>query len=160
MWAITLRFDEPADQATLEYWDSELEHQGASVAAIPGVGFTVTGYEDGDDPLKAARAVQEYVEPLVNKAPSEIEILPEAAYIRRAEEPTVPELVSSSEAADILHVTRQRIHQLRSSHPTFPAPLYELQTGPLWTRDAIEWFDRTWERKTGRPAKTTASSAA
>ncbi len=66
---------------------------------------------------------------------------------------SVPEIVSSSEAAEILNISRQRVHQLRKDHPTFPAPLYELQSRPLWTRDSIEWFDRTWERKVGRPRR-------
>jgi hypothetical protein len=67
--------------------------------------------------------------------------------------PTLPELVSAPEAADILCVSAQRLHELAASKAGFPEPLYELRTGKLWLRDAIEAFDRRWERKPGRPSK-------
>jgi hypothetical protein len=72
--------------------------------------------------------------------------------------PNKPDLVSGPEAAAILHVTRQRLHQLHNDHPDFPEPLYHLKVGPLWLRSAIEAFDRRWERKPGRPAKEPAAS--
>lgn len=68
--------------------------------------------------------------------------------------PNKPELVSGPEAAALLHVTRQRLHQLHREHPDFPTPLYQLKVGPLWLRSSIEAFDRRWERKPGRPVKT------
>jgi hypothetical protein len=64
--------------------------------------------------------------------------------------PTLPELVSAPEAADILHVTPQRLHQLAAENAAFPEPMYELRTGKLWLRAAIEAF-ATRERKPGRP---------
>ncbi|WP_024877712.1 hypothetical protein [Saccharomonospora piscinae] len=72
-------------------------------------------------------------------------------YELEVDQPTVPELVSAVEAAEILQVSRQRVHELAKSRPDFPAPLYELRTGPLWKRDAIESFDRRWVRRPGRP---------
>jgi hypothetical protein len=67
--------------------------------------------------------------------------------------PNYPDLVSGPEAAGILHVSRQRLHQLYREHPEFPAPLYQLKVGPLWLRTSIEAFERDWERKPGRRAK-------
>jgi hypothetical protein len=67
--------------------------------------------------------------------------------------PTLPELVSAPEAADILGVSSQRVHELAASKAEFPEPMYELRTGKLWLRDAIEAFGRRWERKPGRPSK-------
>jgi len=72
---------------------------------------------------------------------------------RRADEPNFPELVSGPEAAKILGVNRQRVHQLATEHPDFPQPLYRLGVGSLWLRSAIEAFAARWERKPGRPAK-------
>jgi hypothetical protein len=67
--------------------------------------------------------------------------------------PTLPELVSAPEAADILGLSSQRVHELAATKAGFPVPLYELRTGKLWLRDAIEAFGRRWERKPGRPSK-------
>jgi hypothetical protein len=67
--------------------------------------------------------------------------------------PTLPELVSAPEAADILGVSSQRVHELAAGKADFPEPVYELRTGKLWLRDAIEAFGRRWERKPGRPSK-------
>jgi hypothetical protein len=70
--------------------------------------------------------------------------------------PTLPELVSGPEAAEILGVSSQRLHELAAGHAGFPEPMYELRTGKLWLRDAIEAFSSRWERKPGRPRKMTS----
>jgi hypothetical protein len=67
--------------------------------------------------------------------------------------PTLPELVSGPEAAEILGVSPQRLRQLADGHASFPEPMYELRAGKLWLKDAIEAFDRRWDRKPGRPRK-------
>lgn len=36
-------------------------------------------------------------------------------------------------------------------------PGYELRTGKLWLREAIEAFGQRWERKPGRPRKAVAA---
>jgi hypothetical protein len=69
--------------------------------------------------------------------------------------PTLPELVSAPEAADILGVSPQRVHELARGGRGFPSPIYELKVGKLWLRDAIVAFDERWERKPGRPDKVT-----
>jgi hypothetical protein len=67
--------------------------------------------------------------------------------------PTLPELVSVPEAAEILGVSPQRVRELTVTNPGFPEPMYELRTGKLWLRDAIDVFARR-DRKPGRPPKT------
>lgn len=67
--------------------------------------------------------------------------------------PTLPELVSVPEAAEILGVSPQRVRELAAANPAFPEPMYELRTGKLWLRDAIDVFARR-DRKPGRPPKT------
>jgi hypothetical protein len=74
-----------------------------------------------------------------------------AAFQAEQAQPSYPELVSSAEAADVLGVSRQRVHQLYRERPDFPTPLYELRTGPLWVRGGIEAFADRWTRKPGRP---------
>jgi hypothetical protein len=73
--------------------------------------------------------------------------------------PTLPEIVSAPEAADILGVSPQRVHELAASKAGFPEPMYELRTGKLWLRDAIEAFARRWDRKPGRPPKTAPAAS-
>jgi hypothetical protein len=67
--------------------------------------------------------------------------------------PTLPELISLPEAAELLGVSPQRVHELAATHANFPEPMYELRTGKLWLRDAIDAFATRWERKPGRPRK-------
>lgn len=69
--------------------------------------------------------------------------------------PNIPDLVSGPEVAAMLGVNRQRVHQLAHGHPAFPKPLYRLGVGSLWDRRAIEEFAAGWERKPGRPRRTT-----
>jgi hypothetical protein len=66
--------------------------------------------------------------------------------------PTLPELVAVPEAAEILGVSPQRVRELSVTNPGFPEPMYELRTGKLWLRDAIDAFARR-DRKPGRPPK-------
>jgi hypothetical protein len=68
-----------------------------------------------------------------------------------SERPGLPEVVSVPEVAEILGVSPQRVHELAAGHAGFPEPVYELRTGRLWLRDAIEAFAQRWERKPGRP---------
>lgn len=65
----------------------------------------------------------------------------------------VSELASGREAATILGISRQRVHQLATQHPLFPAPVAQLASGSIWLRADIEEFARVWTRKPGRPVK-------
>ncbi len=57
------------------------------------------------------------------------------------------ELVGVAEIADMLGVTRQRVHQLTKT-AEFPRPLAELSAGVIWDRAEVE----RWARTTGRLA--------
>lgn len=152
MWAVMLTFrDDSPDEETLIAWAEDLD---ASVSALPGLGFMVIMHVDGADMLKAAATAVNDATAVVSVLPSGLEVLDEDLYDSRATAPTVPELVSAVEAAELLGVSRQRIHQLHNEHKEFPEPLYRLRTGPLWTREAIEWFAGHWDRAPGRPART------
>jgi hypothetical protein len=73
---------------------------------------------------------------------------------------TGQELAGLAEAAEILGVSKQRVTELRAQ-PAFPAPVAELKSGPVWTRDSIEEFAQTRRRQPGRPAaEALAASAA
>lgn len=72
--------------------------------------------------------------------------------------PAWPDLVSGPEAAEILGVSGQRLHQLAAEHAGFPKPAYELRAGRLWVRAAVERFGERWERRPGRPRKDTTAA--
>lgn len=153
---VTLTYPDILDEDALVRIDQELEYLGrdGSVAAIPGRGTTLTLWnDDAHDFDKALHVALEVGDNLRTFGPPvSAEILTEDEYVRRAEEPTLPHLMSAPEVADLLDVTRQRVHQLRSL-AAFPAPLVELRTGPIWDAAAVEKFAREWTRKPGRPAK-------
>ena len=74
------------------------------------------------------------------------------------EQPPLPALVSAPEAAEILGVSAQRVHELAAANYQFPEAAYELRTGKLWLRAAVIAFGQRWERKPGRPRTVTVLS--
>lgn len=106
--------------------------------------FTAANKFMADTPLKVEAATSVQVETL-----DEYEI--------RAFSPTLPELLGAAEVGELLHVSRQRVHQL-SSRPDFPAPVLDLRMGPAWDRVAIEKFERQWSRSPGRPRRNSKAS--
>lgn len=66
--------------------------------------------------------------------------------------PLLPDLVSAPEAADILGVSAQRVHQIAAENIDFPEPVYELRAGRLWLRAAVQAFAER-KRLPGRPRK-------
>lgn len=90
--------------------------------------------------------------------PVDVRLVAADVYEAEALQPDIPALASAADAAAILGVSRQRIHQLLGSNSAFPQPVARVAAGPLWTRNAIEWFDSVWVRKAGRPARQRTSS--
>ena len=66
-------------------------------------------------------------------------------------ESNFPDIVGANEVAKMLGVSRQRVHQLRTTK-TFPEPMVELAATPVWFRAAIERY-RELPRKGGRPRR-------
>lgn len=66
------------------------------------------------------------------------------------ERPTFPDILGTTEVVELLGVSRQRIHELRTAG-RFPEPMVELAAGPIWLRSGIEAYLETWSRKAGRP---------
>lgn len=156
-WSVTLTYPYTDDVAQLDHW-SDVLGDDVAVASIPGNATTIALWVEAAGPVAAIHAATEQVSPVLGSAPLGIEAVVEDRYLATANEPTVPELVSSVEAGEILGVSRQRIAQLAGSHARFPKPLYELRTGPLWTRTAIDWFATNVERRPGRPSSTRLDS--
>ncbi len=151
-WVITLSYDRNASMEEMDRWTRQLESYDASVARIPSRGVVdVTVHAPAHmDMWDAGRKLADEVEHVVGGLPSAVEIITEQELYRRAAEPTLPELMSAAEIADELGISRQRVHQLRST-AGFPAPLADLRGGAVWDASAIRNFARAWERKPGRP---------
>jgi hypothetical protein len=158
-WSVTFTYDAAADEGTLRRIEDSLEHcvdVGAFVAAAPlDHRVTVTLFLRAHDPGDAIEYGREALlhvgaRESFDGLPVAIEAVTAAEQERRAELPTLPELVGASEVGDMLGVSRQRVHQLRD-HAAFPAPLVEVAMGPLWDARAVEAFARAWSRRPGRP---------
>lgn len=140
-------FDEIADRA--EEYDATVARR----ADAPGVAVTVDLALS--DPLIAAAWGRDWARELVGAGTEvvDVRVCDPDIYEAEAFRPDTPELLSASDVANELGVSRQRVYQLQTGHPTFPAPYARLGTGPIWTRPVIEHFAQTWVRKSGRPAK-------
>jgi hypothetical protein len=156
-WVITFTFDADPPMETMDTWETNLEGFDASVARVPGRGVDVTVYAPGDLGLfDALSKMQGEVLHVVGAGqPIAVEIVTQTEHRRRAEAYTMPELMSAAEIADELGISRQRVHQLRST-AGFPEPLADLRGGAVWDAAAVRKFAQTWERKPGRPPSGTA----
>lgn len=161
-WAvqIIMATDYPLTESVLVALAEDAEQWDAFVAArgLDGPGFTFSTESDDGDPLDAAKRVRDAALDLsagsgiLAKVVEVIVETPELADLH-AFRPDTPELLASTDVAEVLGVSRQRVHQLAADHPDFPAPYARLGSGPIWTRPAIDRFAATWTRKPGRPAK-------
>lgn len=154
-WRLELRVEitpEPSEQMI-----DQLVFAGLDIARDP-VGIALITYVDGPvDPFELPRLWVDVERRLANdgldgrvvSGRAMTEDLHEAEALR----PDTPELLAATDVAELLGVSRQRVHQLHTEHPQFPEPYQRLGSGPIWTRPAIEAFDRAWARKPGRPAK-------
>jgi hypothetical protein len=153
-WVLTLTYDVDAPETATDTWEDELEVFDATTARIPGRGIDVTAYASGALSMgEAIDKVTSHVTGIVGAEPVGMEVVRESEWQRRAEAPTMPELMSAAEIGELLGVARQRVHQLRASS-AFPAPLAELRGGAVWDAAAVQKFAREWERRPGRPRTT------
>ncbi len=155
-WTVTFTYDGTLDEDALEWVAKSLESVAAdaAVAAAPqDHRTTVTMFLPGDSPIDALEAGRKKlcsIGGLMRVPLVAVDAVSEAEHDRRADAPTLPELVGASEVGQRLGVSRQRVHQLRE-HAAFPAPLVEVAMGPLWDARAIDAFARAWSRRPGRP---------
>ena len=159
-WVITFTFNVDPSMETMDEWESKLEAFDGSVARTPSRGVDVTVHTSGAHSFDALNKMANEVGPALELGPPVgIGVVTELEHARRAETPTMPELMSAAEIADELGVRRQRVHQLRHT-AAFPAPLAELRGGAVWEAAAVRKFARGWERKPGRPWTSLATRGA
>ncbi len=151
-WTVTVTLPDdgsltPADMIALA---EDLDKFDAYVSRPRDGRIDVRLYVEHDDPMEATAIAYGAVVDRFDRQPIGVETLTEDEFARRAELPTLPELMSAAEIADELGVSRQRVHKLRET-AAFPAPLAELRGGAVWDALAVRKFARDWDRKPGRP---------
>ena len=62
----------------------------------------------------------------------------------------VDELVGTHEIAEMLGLTRQRVHVITRTHDDFPDPIADLACGRIWKKEEVV----KWARLAGRLPKT------
>jgi len=83
---------------------------------------------------------------------TQLEVIDEPEAERRLATPVLPAVAGGKEAADLLGVSRQRLHQL-IGRPDFPEPDIRLASGPVRLVASLRSFERSWPRKAGRPGR-------
>ena len=123
--------------------------------------YTVTVDVEADGPLAAANDAARFA--LTERGADlraqlvDLRVTTPERFEAEALRPDFPPLASAADAAEILGVSRQRVHQLAASNTRFPAPIARVGTGPLWAVPAIEHFASVRDRRPGRPAARTAT---
>jgi hypothetical protein len=84
--------------------------------------------------------------------PTAVRVLTLEEHERELARPFGLDLVGYRDIAEMLGVSAQRAAQL-AERPEFPPAIGRPAAGPVFTRDSIEAWERTWERKGGRPRK-------
>lgn len=146
-YVVTLTF-ETAEPVTVE----ALERAAAVGGAASAVGdrqieTTITVHAAG--PAEAIEAAAAAL--MVRGAVVGAEVITEEEADRHLDAPPFPELAGVGEVAEMLGISRQRVHILRKRHD-FPAPVQTLGGGPIWRKGDLTTFAGGWQRKAGRPA--------
>jgi hypothetical protein len=145
------------DAAADRLMDLLAEHDGIVSSGARQWDATL-GLEE-PDPIRAAAVAAALLETLAAKAGMphwpmvRVEAVREDVLEEENAQPTLPDLVSTPEAAEILGVSAQRLRELAAGNKEFPEPVYELKAGKLWLRSAITAFGQRWDRKPGRPGR-------
>ena len=136
-----------AEEATvIEVSNESIAVSGAPSGLVASAWVEATNWDDAaEQGLKIALALEPY-------KIAGVRIRTEQRVDQELAQPTIPTLLGASEVAELLGVSRQRVHQLHRGNAAFPAPLVEVAMGPLWDEQAIDKFADNWDRKPGRPA--------
>ncbi|MGH3913598.1 MAG: hypothetical protein ACRDTC_09325 [Pseudonocardiaceae bacterium] len=142
----------PTEQRLIELDDAAGKHDATVSRWAAGPGYTLTMNVQADDVtnamLESRRITQRLsVDPLTVV---DLRVTTPERFEAETLRPDFPPLASAADAAEILGVSRQRVHQLAASHTRFPAPVARVATGPLWTVPAIEHFARVRGQRPGR----------
>ena len=129
MWTVARTYERAASPPDMDAWQDQLSGSEALVANASDSGITVTVHVQADSAQQAVLA-SSHVDEVVGQKPVGLEALTQDEHDRRARRTNLPELMSAADIAHHLGVTRQRVHQLRTT-AQFPHPLAELRVGTV-----------------------------
>jgi len=167
-WVVELTYhsDVNLDEDRYTTMDAEGDSRDWYVSSRhDGPGLVVTAYTSATGPIAAAQTA----EPRVGKwlvgwgVDADLValcVVSEWQRQREVAEPNIPQMVSAHDVAEILGVSRRRVHQLAAQHPLFPSPVTTVASGSLWTLDAVQHFARVWDRRPGRRRATSSTGTA
>lgn len=81
-----------------------------------------------------------------------VEVIAEAEHDAQLERPNFPVLLGVAELAERLGVSKARASELARLE-SFPRPVAQLASGPVWTTASVSGHLEGWQRKPGRPRK-------
>lgn len=164
------------DDERLGLLDSALRELGAAGPAVavgeiaggPGAMFGVSVPKDETDLTEVwstvtERAIRVFGDACVKAGISHggiahVEVMAEE-YLDREVDQQPETYLGVTEVAGELHVSRQRVSELRRSD-AFPAPIADLAAGPVWKGSSLKRFIDGWERRPGRPRKDATKASA
>lgn len=157
--------DQTYDERVLDMLMDHLEGHDAAAGpeALPAADPAGRGYwcavvtVQANTLRQAIAAALELVEGATGEKATAVEVLPDDVAEARALAPSIPELVGYAEIAELLEVSRQRAREIATTVAGFPAAVVDTSAGPLRTRRAVEAWASSWQRKPGRPKKTTVT---
>jgi predicted DNA-binding transcriptional regulator AlpA len=138
------------EHAADQFMDLLANHDG--VVASGSVRWDATVGIQAPDPVYAATMAAEIVDSMAVKSGMprwpivRIDTVREDILDEDIARSTLPDLVSISEAAEILGVSPQWVHEFAADGWAFPKPVYELKAGKVWLRAAIEAFRESADR--------------
>lgn len=166
-WHVTVEYDKAITEDQAEAIVARGDYPTVTVDRDRGrtaISFGVTASTVRQAMDAAARTARDLTAGTDAGAAVKLRILTEADLADELERPTIPPLVDSTGAREILGgITQQRLSELAQTHPDFPEPIERFAGGrAVWVRAAVEGFAKRWDRRPGRPRKAsppTISSA-
>lgn len=155
--------DDEEGVVTLEAIEALLDGINATASFEPGR-FTVSMWAEGEKPgIAVGDAYERWSEACVEAGlppwqAVRIEIATEQELIGEVERPNAPELLGVAELAELLGVSKQRASELARSS-TFPAPVAELASGPVWLAPSVSRYVAEWQRRPGRRSNHAAEAS-
>lgn len=144
-----------AAEASEALVDALAEHHAAGGAGGDRASVTLT--VTGPEPVAVAGAARDLVVDalaglgLTVADVLAVEVVDADVADERLARPDIPDLVTAVDVAEMLGVSRQRVHQL-AERSDFPDPLLHLG-GPIWVRAGVQAWAETWPRRSGRPPR-------
>lgn len=95
---------------------------------------------------------------LDDAGPVQVNVVREEEFRRQVDAANFPALVGVSEIAGLLGVSRARVSEMARTAASFPRPVAQLASGPVWTEPSVRAFAEDWPRRPGRPRRRVAAA--